>query len=549
VLHGQGRYHKRYQWQGQLDGSFERQFGTGSISWDLAGTHYQTLGPQFSLTAGGTLTNSSTYLRDVVLGRSVLQRVQRNLHSSVSVQKAWSGASLSAGLVRDQDLDPDPFGTRISEQLPSVLFSINARPIGHPARGREKAVLPALSSTVWSFRSTLLSQRMTRVDSLAKDVPTDTRTAARHDITLSDTRSLFGFLRVQPAMSYSEVFYSKDAAGNRNQRAGVWTGSVGANTSAFGTFRHRLGPLLAVRHVITPSVAFRYQPSYPKLFYADTAGVSRPRFSGVTGISLSAAEVRSLTFSLANDVHLKVGDPAKPTVINNFIHMQTTGAYDLLAERNAERVARQTGVKPPVRAWSNLSTNLVLRPITRSEFSFNFVHNPYDWKLLSLSASTGFALSGQTRAPAEGETSDQDPGADALRAQSELWTPSGAAPSGLPWQFSLAVSYFGSASPVPGGTYTPWATSTRANGSLGFNPSKNWRVDYSYQYDLRTRQMVSQNYSVNRELHCWEMQFTRSISGGQTEYYFKINVKNLPEVYYEQGSRGLRGFGGIQSLY
>jgi len=26
-------------------------------------------------------------------------------------------------------------------------------------------------------------------------------------------------------------------------------------------------------------------------------------------------------------------------------------------------------------------------------------------------------------------------------------------------------------------------------------------------------------------------------------------VKNLPEVYYEQGSKGLRGFGGIQNQF
>ena len=62
--------------------------------------------------------------------------------------------------------------------------------------------------------------------------------------------------------------------------------------------------------------------------------------------------------------------------------------------------------------------------------------------------------------------------------------------------------------------------------------------------------MVSQFFTVKRELHCWEMQFTRSISGDiGAEYYFKINVMNLPEVYFEQGSRGLRGFGGIQGLY
>jgi hypothetical protein len=54
---------------------------------------------------------------------------------------------------------------------------------------------------------------------------------------------------------------------------------------------------------------------------------------------------------------------------------------------------------------------------------------------------------------------------------------------------------------------------------------------------------------VKRELHCWEAQFTRSISGDTKEWYFKINVKLLPEVYFEQGSRGLRPFGAVQDVF
>ena len=73
-------------------------------------------------------------------------------------------------------------------------------------------------------------------------------------------------------------------------------------------------------------------------------------------------------------------------------------------------------------------------------------------------------------------------------------------------------------------------------------------MDYSAQFDIDSRKLISQNYSVKRDLHCWEAQFTRSISGDTKEYYFKINVKLLPEVYYEQGSRGLRGFGGQNVL-
>ncbi|HET7904738.1 MAG TPA: hypothetical protein VFM17_09260, partial [Candidatus Eisenbacteria bacterium] len=112
------------------------------------------------------------------------------------------------------------------------------------------------------------------------------------------------------------------------------------------------------------------------------------------------------------------------------------------------------------------------------------------------------------------------------------------------------------------GGYNPWGSTARANGFTGLNLSRNWRLEYAAQADLLARdalpsggfgarhvKLVSQNFSITRDLHCWQMQFTRSISGDTKEYYFKISVKNLPEVYYEQGSRGLRGFGGMQELY
>ena len=125
----------------------------------------------------------------------------------------------------------------------------------------------------------------------------------------------------------------------------------------------------------------------------------------------------------------------------------------------------------------------------------------------------------------------------------------GSADAGLPWNLTLSVAYNGSrARNLTGGGYQEWGSTARGNGFLSLNLSRNWRVEYAGQYDLRGRELVSQNFSITRDLHCWQAQFTRSISGDTKEYYFKINVKNLPEVYYEQGSRGLRGFGGIDQL-
>src|SRR6185503_4069365 len=318
VGHSQTRYQKRYKWSGEINSSFEHDLLQSVNRWDLSGRHYQVLGSNFILSGQGNFTNSTSFLKDQSIGRSVLQRVQRNLHSTLGINKNWSGASLSLGLLRDQDLDPDPGGLRLREQLPSLTFTLSQRPLGHPARGKEPARLPWLASTTFSLRSQLVSERDNYFQSRPETTvvldplgsPVDTtvlrsdvqasQTAVLHNLTLGDSRTLFGFLRLAPSMVYSEIFYSEDAAGNRNQRAGVWRGFLNANTALYGTFRTSLGPLRAIRHVITPSVGLSFQPSYPKLNFVDSSGVLRPRFSGITGLSLTGSESRFITFGLRN---------------------------------------------------------------------------------------------------------------------------------------------------------------------------------------------------------------------------------------------------------
>jgi lipopolysaccharide export system protein LptA len=554
VAHGMARYHKRYEFQGQVSGSYQRSLDAQfqESAWDLQGSHYQVLGPGFTVRGLANLTNSSSYYRDANLGRPINVRVQRNLRSSFALDRAWPSATLNIGLLRNQDLDPEPLGLRKEQQLPSASFRLSPRPLGHQARGREPARLPWLSQTLVGFSSALVSQRNIFVNQFpadsadaARDSVIDARTAARHDASLADQRNL-GFLHLATRMEYSEIFTTRDQAGNRNQRAGVWRGSVGMNTQLFGTFRRAIGPLQAIRHVVTPSVTFGYQPSYPKLLYQTPTGALAPRFGGVTGIgALGASEQRALGFSLKNDIHLKWGDAAQPKVINNFIQMTTSGSYDFLASR--------FGRKP----LSDLGTSLRLSPTSRSDFSFAFVHNPYDLRLLSFATATGFVLSGKSAVPVDQPSGGGDaPGAGGAAGAAGAYPGASADPfrpaqpsEGLPWNLSLSVSYNGARPRATGGGYGPWGATTRANGSLALNLSRNWRVEYFGQYDPRGRQLVSQSFSVTRDLHCWQAQFTRNISGEAKEYYFKISVKNLPEVYYEQGSRGLRGFGGVDRIY
>jgi lipopolysaccharide export system protein LptA len=558
VAHGQARYHQRYSFQGDFSGSYENQFGDPRLflrprtnSWHLVGRHFQTLGLSSQLTADLDFTNNSSYLTDANLGVSQQVRIQRNLSSSLGYRKAWSGASFNAGLTRAQDLKPDPGGLRIQQRAPNASFSLSGRPIGRIARSGVPARLPWLSRTVYSLRSDLLTERLVyasrkivaqdssgaAIDTLTPPESTSTRTGMIHAVSLTDSRSI-GPLRVSPNLNASGIYYSRDASGARNRFGMGWRAAVGANTQIFGTMVRGIGPLRALRHVVTPSVTYSYQPRFRNLTFVDTAGVSRSRFQGVSGIGLTSAEQQFVTFALRNDIHVKVGSQEHPKTINNLISLNSTTSYDLLAARQGRR------------AFSDIFSTFSIRPIERSQLNFSAVHNPYNGTLRSFSASTSLTFTGLSRAAADSilQMSDE-PGEAAVREGNYL-RPEGLTSTSLPWQVGFSIGYSGNrddlrASP----TFGKWQSQATTNGVLKLNLSRGWRFEYSAQYNMRERDLVAQGLTIKRELHCWEAQFTRSISGNNNEYYFKINVKLLPEVYYEQGSNALRHFGGPDNLY
>src|SRR5262249_971147 len=195
-------------------------------NYNLIGSHYQTLGTNFALTANANLTNSSEFRRDPNLGNNVLLRIQRLLDSNLSLQKGWSGGAYTAGLHQGEDPDAAAGTGKTNQQLPTVTFNLSSRPIGHPARGDEPARWPWLASTNYSFSVNGLYERkvFAPFQIIARDtagVPidttffdsTDARGAANYNFGLSDQRMLLGFLRLNPRFNFNGVYYSRDQAG------------------------------------------------------------------------------------------------------------------------------------------------------------------------------------------------------------------------------------------------------------------------------------------------------------------------------------------------
>ena len=79
----------------------------------------------------------------------------------------------------------------------------------------------------------------------------------------------------------------------------------------------------------------------------------------------------------------------------------------------------------------------------------------------------------------------------------------------------------------------------RLNGQVDL--TNTWKLTYSRDYDVEQRLVIGQNYTITRDLHCWQMSFSSRKLGDEWQFYFRINLKAHQEIYAEQGQRGLTG--------
>jgi len=53
------------------------------------------------------------------------------------------------------------------------------------------------------------------------------------------------------------------------------------------------------------------------------------------------------------------------------------------------------------------------------------------------------------------------------------------------------------------------------------------------------------SFQLTRYLHCWQADFGRTRSGDETSFYFKISIRDLPDIRYQQGRQGATGLEGL----
>ncbi len=348
--------------------------------------------------------------------------------------------------------------------------------------------------------------------------------------------------------------------------------SAPLSTKLYGMVNFKKGKIMAIRHVMSPSVSFSYKPDFADLrwnYYAmdPTDSVyNKEKYNlyanGIYG-SPSAGKSGSIGFGLDNNFEMKThtGDtaaPEKKIVLLNSLGFSTS--YNLAADSlKWSPISIRANTKLLKQINVSYSATVVLYDV---DSLGRFINIPYYKANTGLGRFTNnnITLSGsissetfkkkkkdeEKKNPTENsEEMNTDASKDLKGNQQTEKDKKEEGPKldadgysfSMPWNLSINYSFNLSNTKFNIATqkFEPITTQTvNLNGDLSL--TEKWKVNGSLNYDLAAKKISNVSMSISRDLHCWQMSFNCIPFGKWQSYSFRINVKSsmLQGVEYKK---------------
>ncbi len=427
------------------------------------------------------------------------------------------------------------------------------------------------------------------------------RFGGRHQIPISTSFNLFNFFTVNPSINYSEIWYTKRLNYSYDEeldavqidtvdgfhRLPSYSLSAGLNTTLYGQVNFKKGSKIqAIRHVIQPSLSFSFTPqsnSFTQTIQINEEGEFRefnqfegflfgaPRSLGSKRLSLSVrnnleAKVKSKRDTISGYEKIKILDnfsvstgynfeadqfnldnirwDARTRLFNNKVNINLNGTidpyiYELESERfndDGSRTVSQTRI---------------------NRLAFNSGQGI--GRLQNIRANVSFSL----RPPGTGgrnnedPTLQQDPTIDPITGnpnfntnyQSDLGTeeqlaqinnnPNEYVDFNIPWSLNVRYNI--------GRTKTGFADAN-VDQSLSFSGdlsiTEKTKVRFNSGYDFERQEFTQTSISVNRDLHCWVLDFNWVPFGRFQSFNVVIRVRSslLQDLKLERKNRNQNFF-------
>lgn len=582
-LSAETNYRKRYKYSGNfylsylntIEGEKNMPDYEKTTSFKVQWSHRQDqkASPNSSFSASVNFATESYERKNLSSMYDPLAYTQSTRTSSVSYQYTFPNIGLT--LSSTMNLSQSMRDSSISVTLPDLNISLaRLYPFKRKkARGKEQwyekismSYTGHLSNSITSKEDELFHSNLIK----------DWRNGMEHDIPIQANFMLFKYINISPSFKIHDRMYSNKITRswdetNQQEVADTtygfynlynWSIGVSANTTLYGFYKpwkKLFGDgIIAVRHVMKPSVSYNYAPDFGTESYGyydsyvktdadgNVSTVSYSPFShGLFGVP-SRGKTGNITMSLSNNVEMKVKSSRDSTgekKLSIIDELSGTLSYNMAAKQ---------------RQWSNLDTRLRLRLWKGYTFSMNAKFATYayefdengnvregnrtEWsygrfgRFQGMSQNISYTINNSTFAKLLGkkdgnnttDTNSQVPDEETEDATDsnldpELQNSRNAAKKerkaqkdedgylafSLPWSFT--VSYGITMRENTNGKINPrtmrypYSFSQNMNFSGNLRLSEGWNINYSSGYDFENKKLSMTTASLSRDLHCFSM--------------------------------------------
>ncbi len=576
VVNAQSQYSLRYILNGKISARYvlDEDILSSRQVWSVDYNHNQMLTPDGAtrLSGRGSLVSQSDFYKQFSEDSDEIQ--EQNLTANMSLSHRFSKINASANMVwnRTHNLLTD----RIQEDLPSVDFRLPSRPLFPAAEDKEEPSWYNKIYYSYNARATV------RRDVYGNDsLPGFIRPGVTNAFDLSSPQTIFRHFTINPTFSsrastfygaidttvidsffsYDTVQYETDNIANDNRYStyeieridsstfvdeygdidttyiitklsppkthyvrdtldqfytvGSWQAGVNASTNIYGLFPLRLFNLTGIRHTLTPTIGYHYIPEQE---------LDKSFFS--VGIPYTSARDRQqlIRVNMANQFQgrrlVKTGEDGSDTREEKF-NILTAGlstSYNFEEERrrwsdlnfNASTSYRFLNVRFNSNFWIYDESDQLSAPIAKdytvrvSTGNLGVRGTLWDGDLLFLDS-----------------VNHHDPVKYANAGPQE-------------WSISINPSFsYTNSRRTPGDPFVP-SKQYNLNASAGIKFSRAWSLNWNGAYNFVTDQFVRNSFVIRADLECWEMSFSWRPEKLNPGYHFRVNLKKIPDIKWEQ---------------
>lgn len=571
-LNGSSRYKLRYKFSGNVNVTYaENVFSEKGLSnynetreYRIAWSHSQDAKARPNSTFSASVNFSSSGYNKYQTTSSQ-DYLTNTTSSSISYQMSRimnSPFSLSINIQHTQN-------TRDSSlRLTLPNFSLTMSRI-QPFK-RRKAVGPMrwYEDIGISYNGVFKNEVKTHIDSLFTHGTLEKfEYGVKHSPSVTKSFKVLKYFSLSPGASYGERWFFKrhyieaindttpiDSKHYREReergfyRVYDYSFSLGLNTTLYGMYSYRRGPVKALRHVITPSVTYSWRPDFGQEKFGyyetdprDTTGTRlySPYMHGNMDLPGSGRS-SAFSFSLNNKLEMKVKD-ASDTVkqerkVPVFEALNFSTSYNMLAKEFKWSDLRITAKTTIFKTFPiQISANGCFYAIDSlgkkiDEFEYNHTGKPF--RITNASTSYSYTLSSD-KLYGKNKKKDSDEKTPVVDAEHSMYDDSDLEEYDyfdIPWSLSFSYSL----------TYSKPGHVSKLSQSLSFNGdfslTPKWKVGFSSGYDFDSKQFTYTRFSLSRDLHCWAASLNLIPFGPRQSYTFNIAVKSaiLQDLKYNK---------------